>query len=145
MVRSPSGPSALVALNLLGDATLLPVPTESEAYICPVAEIEREATLVIDLIEEWGVPKTVIQKLFKLHVEPLKKQVETKPQDAQAALRSLFQEKDSWAEYAEDYEDQMKLYTRWLFPFAIIRSSRSSPSTTLSVSHPCLFWDYCLR
>jgi hypothetical protein len=25
------------------------------AYICPVAEIQREATLVTDLLEEWGV------------------------------------------------------------------------------------------
>ena len=92
---------------------------ELRAYICPVAEIQREATLVIDLLEEWGVPKTVIQKLSKLHVEPLKKP-ETTPQDARAALRSLFEEKDSWAEYTDDYEDQMKLYTWRLFPVAII-------------------------
>jgi hypothetical protein len=86
------------------------------AYICPAAEIEREATLVIDLIEEWGVPKTVIQKLSKSHVETLKKN----PQDARGALRSLFQERDSWAEYTDDYEDQMKLYTWWLLAGAII-------------------------
>jgi hypothetical protein len=89
------------------------------AYICPVGEIEREGILVVDLIREWGVPQTVIQKLSQLHGETLRK-AETNPQDARAALRSLFQERDSWAEYTDDYEDVMKRYTWLLFPAAII-------------------------
>jgi len=104
------------------------------AYICPATEIEREAVLVIDLLEEWAVPKTVIRKLFKLHVEPLKKQVETKLQDAQATLRSLFQEKDSWAEYTEDYEDTMLFHTRRLFAATII---------LLFLAIGCLCYAFC--
>jgi hypothetical protein len=89
------------------------------AYICPVAEIQREATLVSDLLEEWGVPRTAIEKLSKSHNETLQK-AGTNPQDARAALRSLFQERDSWAEYTDDYEDQMKVYARWLSAGAIV-------------------------
>jgi hypothetical protein len=89
------------------------------AFLCPIAEIEVEATLVIDLLEEWGVPKTVTQKLFKLHVEPLRKD-KMPPRDARGVLRSLFQERDSWSEYKDDYEDTLELYTWWLSPVAII-------------------------
>jgi len=85
-------------------------------YICPVAEIEGEGTLVIDLIEEWGVPKTVIEKLCKSHVEKLKKD----PPSARGALRALFQERDSWADYTDDYEDLMKVYAWWLSAIAIV-------------------------
>jgi hypothetical protein len=34
-------------------------------------------------------------------------------------LRALFEEKDSWADYTNDYEDAMRSYTRWLFGAAI--------------------------
>src|SRR5215471_2467960 len=36
---------------------------ELRAYICPHGEIEDEASLAIDLIQEWHVPRTVIAKL----------------------------------------------------------------------------------
>jgi hypothetical protein len=89
------------------------------SYLCPVAEIQGEGSLAIDLIEEWGVPKTVIEKLYKSHVEKLKK-AESNPDDARGALRALLNERDSWADYTDDYEDQMKVYTRWLSAGAVI-------------------------
>jgi hypothetical protein len=88
------------------------------AYICPVAEIEHEGTMLIELMEEWGVPKAAIEKLRKSHIETLKK-AETNPLDARGALRSLFEEKDSWEDYIDDYEDTMAFHTRWLFAGAI--------------------------
>jgi hypothetical protein len=83
------------------------------AYFCPVAEIQGEGNLVIDLIEEWGVPKSAIKKLR----ESLGKTLENadNPQDAQGELRALFEERDSWSDYTDDYEDTMQGYTRWLF------------------------------
>jgi hypothetical protein len=87
------------------------------AYFCPVTEIKNEGGMAFDLIEEWGVPKTAIKKLRDLLS---KKLADTDAESARSALRALFEEKDSWADYTNDYEDTMRGYTRWLFGAAII-------------------------
>jgi len=98
-------------------------------YICPIAEVEGEGTYIITLLEEWGVPKTLAEKLYKSHVEKLKK-ARTNPQDARGALRALFEEKDSWEDYGGDHEDQMNLYAWFLSSAAIIL-----PSLAFSAFH----------
>jgi hypothetical protein len=37
------------------------------------------------------------------------------PEAARSALRALFEESDSWADYTEDYENMMRVYTWCLF------------------------------
>jgi hypothetical protein len=91
------------------------------AYLCPVAEIHAEGELVIDLIDGWGIPKTAVKKLRDLLVKKLEK-ADTNPAAARSALRSLFEESDSWADYTDDYEDTMEGYTRWLFGATIALS-----------------------
>jgi hypothetical protein len=92
---------------------------QQRAYICPVTEIEGEGALIIPLLEEWGIPKALIEKQYKSHADKLTK-AKTSPGDARGALRALFEEKDSWEEYAEEYEDQMTFYAWILSPSAII-------------------------
>jgi hypothetical protein len=42
------------------------------------------------------------------------------PEAARSALYVLYQEKDSWADYTDDYEDTMRKNTYWLFVVTII-------------------------
>ncbi len=91
------------------------------AYFCPAAEIQGEGNLVIDLIEEWGVPKSAIRQLR----DSLGKKLGNtdNPQDARGALRALFEERDSWSDYTDDYENTMRNYTYWLLGATIILPS----------------------
>ncbi|MFZ4761467.1 MAG: hypothetical protein ACOYK8_01445 [Alphaproteobacteria bacterium] len=84
------------------------------AYICPFAEIRHEADMSIDRIEEWNVPKEKISKLRNL-IENAKDD----PKVARSALRSIYEEYDSWNDYTDHYEDTMSECTFWLF-FAIV-------------------------
>jgi len=105
--------------NLTGDAEL---QSQFRAYLCPVGEIQDEGELVIDLIEEWAVPKTAIKNLRDLLGKKLAK-ADINPETAEtarSALRALFYEQDSWADYTDEYEDQMKVYARCLSATAII-------------------------
>jgi hypothetical protein len=105
------------------------------AYLFPVGEIRSEAALVIDVVEEWGVPKTVIDKL---HIETLKEADTRPPLDARTALRAVFEEHDSWAEYTDDYEDTMTAFAGWLFPVAIVLPFLAVISLYFSSSFPPL-------
>jgi len=89
------------------------------AYLCPVTEIQDEGELVIDLIEGWGIPKAAIKRLRDLLAKKLEK-ADTNPDAARSALRALFDERDSWSDYADEYEDTMQTYTRWLFGATVI-------------------------
>jgi hypothetical protein len=100
--------------DLSGDAEL---QGQFRAYLCPVGEIQDEGELVIDLIEEWAVPKTAIKNLRDLRG---KKLADTNPETARSALHALFYEHDTWADYTDEYEDQMKSYARCLSATAII-------------------------
>ena len=88
------------------------------AYLCPVIEIDHEAELVFGLLDEWRVPEKVIKNLRDLLGKKLKNPDD--PQAARSALRTLFEESDSWADYTDDYEDTMLRYTWWLFGATII-------------------------
>ncbi len=112
-------------VNIIDDLDDLTADAEIQgqfrAYLCPVAEIHAEGELVIDVIEGWGIPKTAIKRLRDLLVKKLEK-ADTNPAAARSALRSLFEERDSWADYSDDYEDTMEGYTRWLFGATIVLS-----------------------
>jgi hypothetical protein len=88
-------------------------------YICPATEIQDEGELTVDLIEGWGVPKAAINKLRESLGKKLEK-ADTNPLEARGALYHLFQERDAWADYRDDYEDTMQNYTWKLFGATII-------------------------
>jgi len=94
---------------LIGDAEK---QGQLRAYICPSAEIRNEGTLAIDLMEEWNVPKTKIDKLRRL-VEPQLQKADIDPGPGRSALRDIFDESDSWSGYTDEYEDEMRRFTRW--------------------------------
>jgi hypothetical protein len=84
------------------------------SYLCPASEIQDEGNLTIDLIEVWGVPKAEIKKLRESFGKKLEN-AETDPGMARGALYHLFQERDAWDDYKDDYEDVMQGYTWKLF------------------------------
>jgi hypothetical protein len=82
------------------------------AYICPSAEIRNEGTLAIDLMEEWNVPKSRLDKLRRL-VDTQLQNAATAPDAGRSALRDILEESDSWSGYTSQYEDEMRRFTRW--------------------------------
>jgi hypothetical protein len=102
--------------NLIDDAEQ---QGQLSAYICPAREIQDEGNLVIDLMEEWSVPKTVIARLRASLGQKLKES-DKDLNSARSALRALFEERDSWSSYTDDYERKMKVYTYWLFGATIL-------------------------
>jgi hypothetical protein len=64
-------------------------------------------------MEEWNVPETVTMKLRALLGPDLRK-AETDPGAARGALRDVFEERDSWETYTDEYEKTMKQSTIWL-------------------------------
>ncbi len=89
------------------------------AYICPLVEIPDEGKLLIDVMEEWAVPKAVIDNLRKSLVQKLD---DLDEKIKRGALRAVFQEFDSWAEYIDDYEEMMRRNTYGLFFATILLS-----------------------
>lgn len=55
------------------------------AYICPTKEIANEGNLAIDLLAEWGVPKSSVDELRNTVGQQL-----TAPDTARGALRAIF-------------------------------------------------------
>jgi hypothetical protein len=82
------------------------------AYLCPRGEVWVEGSLAMALLQEWGVPKTVIDNLRRLVDQPLQR-AKDDPEAARSALRATYEESDSWRDYTSDYEDEMKRLTRW--------------------------------
>ncbi len=80
------------------------------AYACPSAEIQMEGLLHIDRMEEWGTPKTAIEKLKRSTLERLA----SGPEVARSALRAVFEEYDSWVGYTDEYEESMSSTAWWL-------------------------------
>ena len=93
--------------------------SQFRAYLCPVTDTMHEGKLAFDLIEEWGVPKPAVKKLRDL----LGSKLEGTPGVARAALRTLFEEQDSWSDFTDDYEDTMRSYTFWLFGATLVLPS----------------------
>jgi hypothetical protein len=91
---------------------------ELRAYVCPVADIEIEGKMAINLIAEWNVPSRIVDDLRNsLGQSLLKANIDL--ESARAALRAVFAECDSWSRYTDDYEDTMKAYTWWLGSFVL--------------------------
>jgi hypothetical protein len=82
------------------------------AYLCPREEIWVEGCLAIALMEEWGVPKSVISNLREMLGQKLKDAMQD-TEAARGALRDVFEESDSWSDYTSDYEEEMKKFTHW--------------------------------
>jgi hypothetical protein len=90
------------------------------SYFCPTTDIQSEGQLVIDQIEVWGIPRSAITKLRQTLAQKL---VSSDPTEARSALRALYEERDSWRDYTEDYEDRMWQFTRnlsWATPSFIL-------------------------
>src|SRR5882762_4584201 len=64
------------------------------AYICPAKEVENEGRLAIDVMAEWGIPKAIIDGLRNTLGQQLKD-----PATSRSALRAIFSENNSWADY----------------------------------------------
>jgi hypothetical protein len=60
-------------------------------------------------MEEWSIPKTIIDGLRNT----LGKQLNDRA-TSRSALRAIFTENNSWANYTDDYEDTMSKYNLWL-------------------------------
>ncbi|HUY15662.1 MAG TPA: hypothetical protein VMX16_18835 [Terriglobia bacterium] len=102
--------------SLIGDAEQ---QGQLRAYVCPRAEIRNEGILAIDLMEEWNVPRTVIDKLRRSFGQEVEK-AGTDDAAARSALRTIFEEQDSWRRYTDDYEETMHRFTVLLFVATII-------------------------
>jgi hypothetical protein len=89
------------------------------AYLCPLPEIQHEGDLIFDLMEEWNIPKTITAKVRALLGPDLRK-AKTDPRAARGALRALFEERDSWENYTDEYEKTMRQSTVWLFVATIV-------------------------
>jgi hypothetical protein len=84
------------------------------AYICPQTEIELEGIQVLDTMEEWNIPRSVLDRLRNSFIPQLK-QAGTNIQGAQSALRAIYEEQDAWDRYTNHYEDTMSGYSYILF------------------------------
>jgi hypothetical protein len=83
------------------------------AYLCPRWEIGIEGHLAFELMEWWGVPKSETTRLRAL-LERKIEGADNEPEDGRRALFALFNERDEWSEYRDDYEDIMRIRARWL-------------------------------
>lgn len=72
----------------------------SRAYICPLHEIADEGTLSLDIMSEWGVPHGILEKLRQSLGAKVKS---ADVPEARSALRAIYEERDSWSSYVDDY------------------------------------------
>jgi hypothetical protein len=89
------------------------------AYLCPRHEISVEASLSLGLLQEWSVPKSMIDNLRRLLDSSLQNAAQD-PADARSALRAVFEETDSWDDYTVEHADDMRKFTRILFSATIV-------------------------
>ena len=97
--------------DLEGDAE---TQGEFSAYLCPVMDVLTEGQRALNLLEWRGIPKAEIKKLRDLLDSKLK-DTDGNPAPARSALRALFEERNAWEEYSDDYEDTMGHWARKLF------------------------------
>src|SRR5258707_4861441 len=62
------------------------------AYICPPAEIEHEGNISVNLMEEWGVPKSRVDWMRSSLASKL---TDSNPQAARSALKMILMEVNS--------------------------------------------------
>jgi hypothetical protein len=87
---------------------------EFSAHLCPVVDVKTEGERLLDQIEGWGIPRTAVSGLRELFGGQLG-DASSNPASARSALRSLFEERNEWDDYADDYEDTMWSLARILF------------------------------
>jgi len=75
------------------------------AYICPPTEIEHEGNISVNLMEEWGVPRSRVDWMRNSLGSKL---TDANVQAARSALKIILMEENSWADYTNGYEDTMK-------------------------------------
>jgi len=83
------------------------------AYLCPLDEIEDEGTSCLDAMEEWNVPLPVMGKL-RGSLLPKIANANANQSMARSALRSIYEEHDSWARYTTSYQSEMRSIARIL-------------------------------
>ena len=66
----------------------------------------EEGRHYVDLIAEWNVPSTVLQRL-RGSLLPKLRDASSKQGEARNALRAIYQEHDSWDRYTTHYEERM--------------------------------------
>jgi hypothetical protein len=96
--------------DLEGDAE---TQGEFSAYLCPVMDVPTEGQRELNLLEWRGIPKAEIKKLRDLLDSKLK-DTDGDPAAGRSALRALFEERNAWEEYSDDYEDTMGRWARKL-------------------------------
>jgi hypothetical protein len=77
-------------------------------------DVFTEGQRELNLLEWRGIPKAEIKKLRDL-LESKLKDTDSNPAAARSALRALFEERNAWEEYSDDYEDTMGRWARKLF------------------------------
>jgi hypothetical protein len=87
---------------------------EFSAYLCPVMDVLTEGQRELNLLEWRGIPKAEIKKLRDLLNSNLK-DADGAPAASRSALRALFEERNAWEEYSDDYEDTTGRLARKLF------------------------------
>lgn len=87
------------------------------AYICPQNEVEMEANLILDLMEDWGVPPTSLEYLKALLKGAVRAQAQN-PGAGRGVLYSILKQEADWNKYTDDYEKHLLLAT-WSLAGAI--------------------------
>lgn len=94
--------------NIQEEAEML---AQLRAYIFPEDEIAQEGLNCIQEMEEWDVPREVIEKI---KAGPAKRLVSEDKSVARSALLTIFEQFDSWYDYTDGFESAMESYTVWL-------------------------------
>ena len=92
------------------------------AYLCPIVEVATEGISAIALMEEWGVPAPAIVALRQSVIADLKNE---DAKVSRGALRSVFEEFDSWSDYSDDYVGTISRVT-WVLLIAILGLSSAA-------------------
>jgi hypothetical protein len=84
----------------------------------PQPELKIEGDLVLDLIDGWGIPRDATQVARTLWKEAsTDEQIEQNALGVPGALHALFNEKDAWSDYLDDYNSD---WTTWLLFAAVL-------------------------
>lgn len=98
------------------------------AYVCPPKEIELQGQTLLNCMEEWRVPKSTIEALRKDILPRLK---DTNELAARGALITLQEEYDSWSDYIDGYNKDMRNVTYILASMTVV----SLGGAIFSISH----------
>jgi hypothetical protein len=80
------------------------------AYICPQSEVAMEANLILELMQDWGVPPASLEYLRTLLKGAVQVQAQN-PSTARAVLYTILRQEADWNKYTDDYEKHLLLAT----------------------------------